>query len=140
MNILIDSCIWYALLDKSDPNYSRAQTMKDYFDIGNIVMVYPVLYETLNTRFVKRNDWVNIFNQYVQKNTTVLLHDEKYKHNALEKTIESAMGINRPMSMVDMCIRMILDDVNIKIDALITFNVGDFIDVCHNKGIELISQ
>jgi len=140
MNILIDSCIWYALLDKSDPNYSRAKTMKDYFDIGNIVMVYPVLYETLNTRFVKRNDWVNIFNQYVQKNTTVLLHDEKYKHNALEKTIESAMGINRPMSMVDMCIRMILDDVNIKIDALITFNVGDFIDVCHNKGIELISQ
>jgi len=140
MNILIDSCIWYALLDKSDPNYRRAQTMKDYFDIGSIVMVYPVLYETLNTRFVKRNDWVSIFNQYVQKNTTVLLHDEKYKHIALEKTIESAMGINRPMSMVDMCLRMILDDVNIKIDALITFNVGDFIDVCHNKGIELISQ
>jgi predicted nucleic acid-binding protein len=139
MNILIDSCIWYALLDKSDSNYSRAQAMKDYFDIGNIVMVYPVLYETLNTRFVKRNDWVNIFNQYVQKNTTVLLQDEKYKQNALEKTIESAMGINRPMSMVDMCIRMILDDVNIKIDALITFNVGDFIDVCQNKGIELIS-
>jgi hypothetical protein len=44
------------------------------------------------------------------------------------------------MSLVDITLRLMLDDVNLKIDALITFNVGDFVDVCSAKGIELISN
>jgi len=40
--------------------------------------------------------------------------------------------------MVDCVIRLILGDQGFAIDALLTFNVGDFGDVCRNRGIEIV--
>ena len=41
--------------------------------------------------------------------------------------------------MVDNVIRGILDDTSIKVDALLTFNIEDFSDICAKKRIEIIS-
>ena len=45
---------------------------------------------------------------------------------------------NRPISLVDMVIRKMLDDVDLKTDAIITFNPGDFDDVCRKNKKMLI--
>ena len=41
---------------------------------------------------------------------------------------------------VDMVIREMLEDRNLKIDVMITFNPNDFIDVCIAKNIEIVSK
>jgi hypothetical protein len=140
MNILIDSCFWYALFDESDEYYPKVQKMIDYLEFGNIILPYPILYEALNTRFVKRKEWVVVFNEYMNRESTILISDENYKAIALPITLTNSISHIRPMSLVDITLRLMLDDVNLKIDALITFNVGDFVDVCSAKGIELISN
>ena len=137
-NILVDTCFWYALYDESDEQYRKAQEMVDYLKSGNIVLPFPVLYETLDTRFCNRKEWVTSFNEIISRDTTVLIADERYRENALSKTFFT--NEKRPMSLVDMTIRFMLEDVNLNLNALITFNKGDFIDVCHSKGIELISE
>jgi predicted nucleic acid-binding protein len=137
-NILIDTCFWYALYDESDEHYKKAQKMVDYLKSGNIVLPFPVLYETLDTRFCNRKDWVASFNEIISRDTTVLISDDRYRENALTKTFFT--NEKRPMSLVDMTIRFMLEDVNLNLNALITFNKGDFIDICHSKRIELISE
>ncbi len=42
--------------------------------------------------------------------------------------------------MVDCLIRLIIEDENVKVDYLVTFNVRDFHDVCMKRGIELCSS
>jgi hypothetical protein len=142
MNILVDTGFLYALFDESDPYHNKVieRGMVDFLEFGNIVLPHPILYETLNTRFVKRKEWCNIFNTYLSKGSTVLVSDEVYKEKALSITMQNAISGRRPMSLVDAVIRLMLDDVNLNISALITFNVEDFVDVCMQKKIELISD
>jgi hypothetical protein len=112
--------------------------MVDYLKLGNIVLPFPVLYETLDTRFCNRKEWIVSFNEIISRNTTILVSDDKYRENALNKTFFT--NEKRPMSLADMAIRFMLEDVNLNVNTLITFNKGDFIDLCHSKRIELISE
>jgi hypothetical protein len=111
--------------------------MQEYLELGRIILPYPILYETLNTRFVKKKEWIITFNELLNKESTVLVPDELYKNQALSSVLRAT---SRPLSLVDMTIRLMLDDINLNINALITFNVGDFIDLCLEKGIDLISE
>jgi predicted nucleic acid-binding protein len=139
-NILIDSCFWFALFDKSDEHYDKAQNLSSYLEFGKIILPFPILYETLNTRFVKRKEWTSIFYNYLNNDSTILISDELYRKKALSNTLNNSINSIRPLSLVDMTIRFMLDDINLNINALITFNKKDFVDLCSNKGIELISE
>ena len=141
-NILVDSCFWYALFDSSDEHHNKAKKMIDYLDYGNIILPFPILYETLNTKFSKREDWMRTFEEYKNRKNTFLVPDNEYREQALSDTFFYSLKRKRlrPMALVDMSIRLMLEDVNLNINALITFNVGDFIDICHSKRIELISE
>ena len=48
-----------------------------------------------------------------------------------------AMHFTVDTTLVDLIIREILLDVEVKIDALITFNIADFEDICWKRNIEL---
>ncbi|MFT4222305.1 hypothetical protein [Dysgonomonas sp.] len=139
-NILIDTCFWYALYNPGDQYYQKAQKMIDYLEFGNIIIPYPTLHETLNTKFVSRKDWSVSFNNILNRDSTIFIDDKDYKAKALKLTLDNAITAKRPMSLVDIIIRLILDDVNVKTDAIITFNIKDFIDVCVSKNIELIDK
>ena len=139
-NILVDSCFWYALFDSSDQHYNKAQKMKSYLEFGNLILPFPVLYETLDTRFTKRENWMSIFETYMKRKNTILIPDTKYREQALSNTFFSSLVQKRPMTLVDMSIRLMLEDITLNINTLITFNVGDFIDICTSKKIELISE
>jgi predicted nucleic acid-binding protein len=139
-NILIDSCFWYALFDSSDEHHHQAIEMKDYLEFGNIILPYPVLYETLNTRFSKRNNWMSAFKGYMERKTTVLIPDTEYREKALSNTYFYSLVQKRPMALVDISIRLMLEDIKLNINAMITFNVEDFVDVCTSNRIALISE
>lgn len=80
------------------------------------------------------------FSSILNTKIVQIIEDSEYKQNALTLTIDSSLVKDRPLSLVDMVIRLMLEDINLKIDYLITFNTGDFIDLCHKRGIGLISE
>ena len=139
-NILVDSCFWYALFDRSDEHHHKAQIMQSYLEFGSIIIPFPVLYETLNTKFSKKENWMSGFQGYMNRETTTLVPDTKYRDLALSNTFSYSLDRKRPMAIVDMAIRLMLEDITLNIDALITFNVRDFVDICNQKNIEIISE
>jgi predicted nucleic acid-binding protein len=139
-NILIDSGFWYALYDKRDSYYDKAQEIFEYFSIGNVLIPYPSLYETINTRFVKNEIGLRDFKLLITGQNVLLLDDQEYKSEALELTFKSALDLKKPFSLVDIIIRLMLADEKLRINYLISFNPGDFIDICGKRSISLLSD
>ena len=79
------------------------------------------------------------FEPILSKSGTVLLPDEAYRSSALA-SVFLLNRTGRGISLVDMVIRAMIEDINIKIDAMITFNRQDFLEVCLARNIELISE
>jgi hypothetical protein len=61
-----------------------------------------------------------------------------YVQDAFDIAIDSSLSHARPLSMVDCAIRLILDDVNTRVDYLMTFDPGDFFDVCERRRVRLV--
>lgn len=141
--VLIDSGFWFALLgtrnDSLRPNaeiiFKRVEELQ-----CSIVVPFPSLYETVNTKLLKDKnrsaaDWF-----LMQLNTNkkfVKVSDDKYRDAAF---IATTSNRQRGISLVDNILRVMLEDENPRIDTLITFNSGDFVDVCTRCGIELINE
>lgn len=140
MNVLIDTCFWFAYYDPSDNMHQVAVQLMDYLKDKTVLIPYPTLYETINTRFARRNTTVKDFMAFVNSKRCEIIHDDAYKHTALNLSFSYILDSKRHLSLVDTVIRLMLDDVNLKIDAVITFNVGDFSDVCQKRNIELVAS
>jgi predicted nucleic acid-binding protein len=140
MNILIDTGFWYAFYDESDPYHRKAVEIMLFVNKHTILIPFPSLYETINTRFAKRKKWMDSFRSLINSPSCVLIPDDEYKRDTLVMTLNSSLEKNRPISLVDMVIRQMLDDVNLKSDAIITFNPEDFYDICLSRNIILISD
>ncbi|KAA6338721.1 hypothetical protein EZS27_013303 [termite gut metagenome] len=141
-NILIDTCFWYAYYDDRDVQHHLAIELFEYLGLANAIIIpYPTLYETINTRFSKRKDWIDSFNNILTNNESVrIINDDEYKEKALKLTFDYSINRKQPISFVDMIIRLMLDDADLKIDALVTFNEKDFSDICYQKNIDLINK
>lgn len=137
-NIIVDSGFWYALYDQRDQYHSEANELAEYLEMGNIVMPFPTLYESINTRFTRRVDWMKEFERLLSLTNVQLIDDAEYKDFALNHSFETTLLFNRPISLVDSVIRAMLDDNNLKIDYLLSFNVGDFIDICQRRNIAIM--
>jgi predicted nucleic acid-binding protein len=139
-NILIDTGFWFALYDKRDPNYWKATELFDFLSIGRIIIPYPSLYETINTRFVRNRHGLSEFKLFISNNDVHLLDDSIYKSDALNLTFDSSIFKDKNYSLVDMVIRLMLSDDNLNINYLISFNPGDFIDICIRRRIEILTE
>ncbi len=64
--------------------------------------------------------------------------DGPYRASALEFTFQAALREGRALSMVDCLIRLMLDDLNLRINYLATWNERDFEDVCQPRGIVIL--
>lgn len=139
-SICVDSGFLIALYDERDPYYSRAQAYsRQYLNISqNILLIpWPILYETVSTRMCKnkkklailKRDWETLEKQ----RRIILLDDLSFRERAIAECYEEVKkGLNhyRGLSLVDRVVRYVLSEVNIKIDFFITFNPGDFSDIC----------
>jgi predicted nucleic acid-binding protein len=86
-NLLLDSGFWYALYDARDPFHEQANAFAKYLDFYTLVIPWPSLYETLNTRFVRHPEWLHPFEQYVQRSSSVRLPDKSYRDMALDSVL-----------------------------------------------------
>ena len=139
-SVLVDTCFWYALFNLRDGHHKQAHDLVKLLDSNKTLIPFPTLYETFNTRFSKNRKSVEIFGKILRSDNVEYIADVDYKEEALSMTFDSALNRNRPLSLVDMIIRLMLDDVNLKVDSLITFDTEDFIDLCHKRRIELIDK
>jgi predicted nucleic acid-binding protein len=137
VNIIVDSGFWFALYDIYDDYHTRANNIVEYLDVSNIIIPFPTLYESLNTKFMKNTVAKIAFESILKRSNVTIVNDDLIKADALKITFTDESK-KRNLSLVDNIIRLILDDVNYKIDYLITFNRKDFIDICRKRTIEII--
>ena len=140
--ICVDSGFLIALYHESDTHHSQAKNhFTNYFDDTphQLLVPWPILYETISTRMARTRRRMTVFNKDWEilrsQQRLVLLDDREFRHDALDECfseVERSKEHYRPLSLADRVIRNILSKVNIKID-FITFNIGDFADVCKHR-------
>jgi predicted nucleic acid-binding protein len=134
--VLTDTGFWYAFYDARDSYHTRAEAKGDLLETSNVLLPWPCLYETLNTRFAKNGIAVRRFEALLRRPHVIRVPDEPYRESALEATL-TTVAVRR-MALVDMVIRLILDDVNVRKHGLLTFNPRDFSDLCRKHRIEML--
>ena len=139
MNIIVDSCFWIALYDKTDNDYVWANKKWEELKDGNTFLVpYPTMYEFIDTQLMRKKEDEEMFRVLFSKRDLITrISDEEYKEEALQLALQPS---KRTISLVDMTIRLMLEDDRIKKHAMLTLNVGDFVDVCRQKRIVMISN
>jgi hypothetical protein len=68
----------------------------------------------------------------------ILLDDSKYREASLEYVFAEARRKKRDISLVDTVIRLVLEDINVRVDGLVTFNRRDFAEICARRNIEIV--
>jgi Predicted nucleic acid-binding protein, contains PIN domain len=116
-NIIVDTGFWYAFYEERDDYHNKAAELFEYLSMGKIIIPFPSLYETINTRFAKRVDYMANFKRLIESDNVVLVDDSPYKDIALELTMDSSINKKKPYSLVDMIIRLMVSDVNMNIIA-----------------------
>lgn len=141
-SVVVDTGVWYALCDPSDRVASdeTLELIESRLDTLSVIVPWPIAYETLRTKFVRKRVALEQFERKLKSPQVTLVDDSPYREDAFALSIESSLRGHRPLSMVDCVIRMLLDDTNVRIRYLATFNVGDFADVCAKRQIEVLCQ
>ncbi len=141
MNVIVDTCIWFALVDPKD-SYSRyAGTIEDLLQPHKILVPYPSLYEAINTRLVRnqRGQADNLFAYLNKREKVVFIADDVYRERAFE-AVQFYLRQGKTYSLVDMVIRLMMEDVNLGQIAVMTFNVEDFVGVNSTEIINPIDK
>lgn len=139
-DICVDTGFLIGLYDPGDQFHDKARDyFSDYFGgAGNRLLIpWPILYETISTRMASNrpamslleNDWKKLAAQ----NRLNLLPDEPFRVRLIDECfadLRRPPGRPRSLSLVDRVVRRILSDTSIRIHAFVTFNPGDFADVC----------
>ena len=79
---LVDSGFWIAFLDERDEHYMEAQQKAETLLHLRYIFPWPILYETLRTRFVRRPLAVRKFESFLKRPNTTYLEDAKYRMDA----------------------------------------------------------
>lgn len=137
--ILTDTCFWIGLIDDTDQHHNDSTEISGVVEDSILILPYPCLYETVNTKLTRNKKRLELFEQLIRKSNVKLIGDSKYRELALDKVFSRNREYDDySHSLVDAVIREIILDINVKIDYLISFNERDFIDVCIKRNIEFL--
>ena len=134
-NLIVDTGFWIAYYEPRDTYHEQAIKKASLFDRANILLAWPVLYETLNTRFVRRPNYVRDLENVVRRPGVEILDDTPFRERAYTLTLKEALRGKRPLSLTDTIIRLMLESPNIKTDYILTFNIKDYCDICAKRSI-----
>lgn len=135
--ILLDTGFWIGLLDPMDRQHSRALRIHTIIERFHVLVPWPTLYEFVDTRSMKRPAHVTRLDAALRLPGVVRIDDCRYREQALAECLDER-NARRPMSLVDRVLRAMIADPNIRMDAVVTFNPGDFSDVCRHRDLELL--
>ena len=148
-NVCADAGFLIALYDSTDQYHPKAQRLFQENlapPFNRFVLPWPIMYESLSTRFARSRRRVEFLERdlkLMEMRKQVLYCDDKaFRDRAFEdflREIDKPHLHYRALSLVDRVVRLMLSDVNLKIDFFITFNGGDFHDVCMKSRIVMVS-
>lgn len=141
MNVIVDTGFWYSYLGTreqerhmvADKVFRRLEELE-----ANFLIPFPTLYEAINTKLLKSKNRTkaNWFLRQLQSNPRFIkVPDDEYKDDAYLLTVSE--NNHRGYSLVDMIIRVMMEDDRLKINSLLTLNIEDFIDVASRRGISI---
>ena len=136
--VLIDSSFLFALFNERDQNHAAALKMAEWRDIAQPILAWPVLYETINTRLIRRPTELAQFQAIARAPATILLDDTPYR-TGLPAQVLAQRGATGSRSLVDTVLCKIIEDVNVQVSAMLTFDTRDFWEICQLKGVELLT-
>ncbi|MDB5821212.1 MAG: type toxin-antitoxin system VapC family toxin [Rhizobacter sp.] len=138
--VLVDTGVWIAVCDPRDRPHQREQVrdLGEQIESMTSIVLWPVTYETLKTRFVKNRIAMERFERLLKSPRTMVIDDGPYRDAALEQAFESSLRRGRPLSLVDCVIRLVLSDARTRIPYLATFNTSDFHDVCARQRVLML--
>ena len=99
--VLVDSGFFFALFDPRDPWHTQAKSKAEWIEAFRVIVPWPILYETVNTRLARRPDPVARFERILRRPDTELLDDSPYRLDAYENTLARAKAQREPASLVD---------------------------------------
>jgi len=135
---LVDTGYWYALLDDRDEHHGDAVDKYPTLQRLQYLIPWPVMYETLCTRFTRRPLVVRQFEGILKRPNAVKFDDTKYRDAALAIALDTAKSHPNTISAVDAVLRLVLDDPSARVDCIFTFNPGDFRDVCVRRQVDIL--
>jgi predicted nucleic acid-binding protein len=136
--VLADTGLWYALFDSSDQHHAAAKDKADVLTLMQVILPWPTVYETLRTKFVRNAIGLDKFERFLKGPNITCLDDAPFRAAAVELSLDSSLRRRRPLSMVDCLIRLLVEDVNTRVNYLATFNRRDFADICARHRVEII--
>jgi len=139
-NILVDTGVWYAIFDKNDHPHERVEIDKlaDYIQSMNAIIPWPVIYETVCTRFAKNKIALTGFEKILKSARVSIIDDAPFRQSALDHSFNSSIRRQRPLSFTDCLLRVMIDSSDMRISSFATFNAGDFSDICYGRGVDII--
>ena len=138
--LLVDTGFFIALFNPRDQHHAAACEKQDWLEMLSIVIPWPILYETIDTRFARRPATIARFESIIHAPETEFLDDRPYRLEAYEDTLAQAKAQRHSRSLVDSVLCAILADTNVRIDAMLTFNFRDFGHICNLRGVELLTD
>ena len=72
-NVVADTGYWFALFKQDDDHHDRALEIEKDIEHLNILIPWPTLYETINTKFVKKAEYRQGLQRYLDKGLKPLL-------------------------------------------------------------------
>ena len=106
-------------------------------EINELIVPFPTLYETINTRLT-RNEYhqkEGLFEHLLREGHVTLVPDATYREKALQMVNEN-IPTDKTYSLVDMVIRLMMEDATLGEIAVFTFNIKDFVGV---NNVEVVS-
>lgn len=148
-NVFADAGFLIALYDSTDHYYATAQELfqenLDQPPFNRFAIPWPIMYESISTRFARDRRRVGLIQRDLKRMETrkqvQYVDDQSFRDQAFEELLREAdkpPDHYRALSLVDRVVRLMLSDVNLKIDFFITFNRGDFHDVCTKSRIVML--
>jgi len=135
--VTCDTGFWIAAFDPKEDQHARALELFDDLAVHNMLIPWPITYEVLRTRMVRKPRMVSAFGRVLRLPAARRIDDASYRDACLEDTLNEAQHGHRPLSLVDRVVRAMLQDTTYRIVTFCTFNASDFHDVCLRRRIEI---
>lgn len=125
MNYLIDTGFWIALFNpgKEPEKSAEAEVIAELIESHNILIPFPTLYEFLNSKFSRKGIALN-FQKLISRPNYIKICDKDYREKSILDFFNYAIQYKNDVSLVDEVIKGMIDDKNLKIDYVITFDLG----------------
>ena len=136
---LTDTGFWFALFNDRDRHHTEAVNIHKRIQFPTKILIpWPILYETLNTKFVKRSESLRKFGNIVTDPNVKCIDDSPYREEALSTTLRERRRFPK-MSMVDCLLYLMMQRGEFRIAHFVTFDGGGhFGQICAKKGIEIL--